>query len=324
VRATTLSPEGYENSLYWDAQTTLSSRWTIEAGLRMDLQIYDDTGDDEQWSPRFSTLYTLSPRTKFRASWGRFFQSQGINELQLEDGIEQFYPAQRTDQTIVSVEHLLDVGLDIRVEAYRKKYRYVSPRFENIFDPLALFPEAEFDRIRIDPDSTRAEGLEILLQMRPRNGWSGWLSYTWAQVNDRIDGVDIARSWDQRHALTLGVTWASGPWTATLIDSFHSGWPTTQLALIQQSEGRTALDLSARNSSRFEPYNSLDMRVTRTFLMSRGALDVFAEVTNALSRKNPCCVEYTITQGADGAPSYERKVKSWLPTVPSLGVLWRY
>ncbi|MBL8268532.1 TonB-dependent receptor plug domain-containing protein [Steroidobacter sp.] len=323
-RATSASPGGYENSAYWDSQTTLSSRWTIEAGLRVDLQTYDGTGDDEQWSPRFSALYTLSPRTKFRASWGRFFQSQGINELQVEDGVDQFYPAQHADHTIVSVEHLLDVGLDIRVEAYRKQYRHVSPRFENVFDPLALFPEAEFDRIRIDPDSARAEGVEILLQMRPRNSWSGWLSYTWAQVDDRIGGADVARGWDQRHALTLGVTWASGPWTATLVNSFHSGWPTTQLAVTSQAGGGPTMDLSARNSTRFDNYNSLDIRVTRTFLLSRGALDVFAEVTNALSRKNPCCVEYTIAQNEDGTPNYVREVNSWLPPVPSLGVLWRY
>ncbi len=33
-----------------------------------------------------------------------------------------------------------------------KDYRHINPRFENIFDPLVLLPEAEFDRVRIAPE----------------------------------------------------------------------------------------------------------------------------------------------------------------------------
>lgn len=323
TRRASPAPQGYENSAYWDMRTKLGSRWTIEAGMRVDVQTYDGSDDGEQWSPRISALYLLTPRTKLRAGWGRFYQSQGINELQVEDGVSQFYPAQHADHAIVSLEHAFDRGFDLRVEAYRKYYRRIHPRFENMLDPLVLFPEAEFDRVMVDARSARAEGVEVLLQMRPMGTWSGWLSYTWSRVTDRIGNVDVPRSWDQRHAVNLGVTWASGPWTATLINSFHSGWPTTLLTTDPQS-GVPSIELSARNRDRFDAFNSLDLRVTRTFLMPRGALDVFVEVSNAFSRENPCCVEYNVTQNTDGSLSYDREVSSWLPLVPSVGVLWRY
>ena len=322
-RTASPSPEGYENSAYWDARATLNKRWTLEAGLRVDVQTYDGSDDGEQLSPRVSVLYSLSPRTKLRAGWGRFYQSQGINELQVEDGISQFYPAQHADHAIASLEHAFDAGFDLRVEAYRKYYRRIHPRFENLFDSLVLFPEAEFDRVLVDAHSARAEGVEMLLQLRPVGAWSGWLSYTWSQATDRIDNVDVPRSWDQRHAINLGVTWASGPWTATLVNSFHSGWPTSILGVDPQT-GEPRVDLSQRNRSRFGDYNSLDLRLTRTFVLSRGALDVFAELSNATSRDNPCCVEYTVTRAADGSLTYQRDVDSWLPLVPSVGVLWRY
>lgn len=323
TRRASPAPQGYENSAYWDMHATLGQLWTIEAGMRVDVQTYDGTDDGEQWSPRLSVLYQLSPATKLRAGWGRFYQSQGINELQVEDGISQFYPAQHADHAIMSVEHAFDRGFDLRVEAYRKYYRRIHPRFENALDPLVLFPEAEFDRVMIDAHSARAEGVEVLMQMRPRGPWSGWLSYTWSQATDRIGDTDVPRSWDQRHAINLGVTWASGPWTATLINSYHSGWPTTSLSFDPQT-GVPNLDLSARNRSRLADFNSLDMRLTRTFLMPRGALDVFAELSNALSRENECCVEYGVRQNEDGSVSYDRDVDSWLPLVPSVGVLWRY
>lgn len=323
TRRVSPAPQGYENSAYWDIRTALGRRWIVETGMRVDVQTYDGTDDGEQLSPRVSMLYQWSPATKVRAGWGRFFQSQGINELQVEDGVAQFYPAQHADHAILSVEHAFDDGFDVRVEAYRKYYRRIHPRFENMLDPLVLFPEAEFDRVLVDARSARAEGIEVLMQMRPRGPWSGFLSYTWSQVTDRIDNADVPRSWDQRHAVNLGVTWASGPWTATLVNSYHSGWPTTKLA-IDPATGVPSIDLSARNRSRLEDFNSLDMRLTRTFLMPRGALDVFFELTNATQHDNPCCVEYKPRQHADGSISYERDYSSWLPLIPSAGVLWRY
>lgn len=322
-RTASPSPEGSENSAYWDARTTLGDRWTVEAGMRLDVQTYGGTDDGEQWSPRLSVLYSLSSGTKLRAGWGRFFQSQGINELQVEDGVDQFHPAQHADHAIVSLDHAFSAGFDLRIEAYRKYYRRIHPRFENLLDPLVLFPEAEFDRVMVDAHSARAEGVEILMQMQPRGPWSGWLSYTWSQVHDRIGNTDVPRSWDQRHAVNLGLTWARGPWTATLVNSFHSGWPTTDLTIDPQT-GAARIDVEQRNRSRFAAYNSLDFRVTRTFIMPRGALDVFAEASNALSRENPCCVEYEVTTNADGSLNYIREVDSWLPLVPSVGVLWRY
>lgn len=323
TRTASPSPEGYENSAYWDVRASFARRWTVEAGMRVDVQTYDGSDDGEQWSPRVSLLYSLSADTKLRAGWGRFYQSHGINELQVEDGIAQFYPAQHADHAIVSFEHAFDAGFDLRVEAYRKYYRSIHPRYENLFDPLVLFPEAELDRVRIDARSARAEGIEVLMQLRPIGAWSGWLSYTWSQATDRIGNADVARSWDQRHAINLGVTWASGPWTATLVNSFHSGWPTSTLGVDPQT-GEPRIDLSERNRSRHADYNSLDLRLTRTFILPRGALDVFVEASNAASRENQCCVEYEVTRNADGSLNLRREIDSWLPIVPSAGVLWRY
>jgi outer membrane receptor protein involved in Fe transport len=324
TRTASPDPAGYESSAYWDGRANLGERWSVQAGMRIDTQTYDGSDDGEQWSPRLSLLYKLAPHTQLRASWGRFFQSQGINELQVEDGVERFQPAQHADHAILSLDHAFDGGFDLRVEAYRKYYRKVNARFENLFDPLVLFPEAEFDRVMIDPQSARAEGFETLLRMRPRGSWSGWLSYAWSRSRDRIDGAEVPRSWDQTHAANLGIVWAKGPWTATLANSFHTGWPTTQLQVIDDANGDPQMVMSRRNRSRFTYYNTLDFRVTRTFALPRGVLDVFIEANNALSRENPCCVEYDFTQNLDGSVTYVRDVDPWLPLVPSIGVLWRY
>ena len=318
------SPQGYETSGYWDVRAQLNERWAVQGGARIDTQTYDGSDDGEQWSPRLSVLYTVSPQTHLRASIGRFVQFQGINELQVEDGVDTFYPAQHANHAILSVDHAFASGLDLRVEAFRKDYRRINPRFENLFDPLVLLPEAEFDRVRIAPDSARATGLEMMLRLRPHGSWSGWLSYSWSRAEDRIDGADVPRSWDQRHAVNLGIVWSKGPWNATLSNSFHSGWPTTVLEVSGAESGNPQLVLSRRNRASLSNYNTLDFRVTRTFALSHGALDVFVEVNNALSRENECCTHYDVTQNPDGSLIYSRERDSWLPLVPSAGVLWRY
>lgn len=322
-RRLTPQPEGFETLGYWDVRADLAERWTVQGGLRVDTQTYDGSDDGEQWSPRLSALYELGADTHVRASWGRFYQAQGINELQVEDGVDRFYPVQFADHFIVGFDHAFAAGVDLRVEAYRKRYRRLNPRFENLFDPLVLFPEAEYDRVMIDPESARAYGVETLMRLRPRGSWSGWLSYTWSRVADRVAGRDVLRSWDQRHAINIGVVWSQGPWTAAVANSYHTGWPTTALALDPASP-TPQVSSAARNRNRFAAFNSLDLRVTRVFALSHGALDVFVEVTNATQRENPCCIQYQPRAGANGTTVYTRDLDSWLPLVPSVGVLWRY
>lgn len=324
-RAVSLHPDGYELSAYWDSRFELNRLWTLQAGLRVDTQTYDGSDDAEQWSPRLSVLYNAGARTRLRASWGRFHQSQGINELQVEDGIDRFYPAQQADHSIFSLEHGFGAGLDLRLELYHKRYRKVSPRFENLFDPLSLLPEMEFDRVMLAPASARADGIELLLNWQPLDSWSGWFGYSWSRAQDRIDGRNVYRSWDQRHAMSVGIAWTRGPWAVTLADVYHTGWPTTQLSLAAApGPGAAPVVIGPRNALRYADFNSLDFRITRTFTLSRGQLDVFLEASNLLSRANPCCTEYSTVENAAGEWLLDRKIDNWLPLVPAMGVLWRY
>jgi len=324
-RRVKLSPQGAELSAYWDSRWQLGPAWTAQLGLRVDTQTYDHSGDAEQWSPRLAVRYDVAADTRLRASWGLFYQSQGIDELQVEDGVQRFSPAQRAEHRIVSLEHSFDATFDLRLEAYQKRYTRVSPHFENMFDPLVLLPEVEFDRVKVAPDSARAEGVELLLNWRPSPAWSGWFSYTWSRVQDRIDSHDVYRSWDQRQAISAGLAWTHGPWSATLANVYHTGWPTTELELSSvPTPGQAPLIVGPRNAARYQPFNSLDLRVTRVFILPRGQLEAFVEVTNALSRDNPCCTDYSLSRDAEGNPVLTREVSNWLPLVPSVGVLWRY
>jgi len=321
-RASAPQPQGFESALYWDGRMQWGKRFTAEAGLRFDQQTYDASDDAAQWSPRVGVLYDVGVATRLRASWGRFFQPQSINELQVEDGRDRFYAAEQADHSIVSIEQRFAFALDLRIEVYRKDYRRINPRYENQFDPLVLLPELEFDRVAIAPHSARAEGVEALLRFKPPSAWSGWLGYTWSRVRDHVADRDIPRTWDQQHAATLGLVWAKGPWSIAVTDTFHTGWPTTTLSVTATTPQRVVV--GERNGQRLGNYNSLDARIARSFAFTRGVLEVYAEASNLTARDNPCCVQYSAGQDPDGSLRVREDVNNWLPLVPSAGVLWRY
>ena len=321
TRALSARPAGSHVALYATSRVQLGARLTVEAGLRWDDQSYNTATDpDHQFGPRLNLVYEWDDATRLRLALGRYQQFQDIHELEVEDGVDAFQRPQRADQAIVALERDLSPFLSLRVEAYQKRYARLRPRFENQFDPLDWLPEIAPDRIAIAPTSARAEGLEALLTLRNAGPWSGWLGYARSRATDRVDGSDVPRSWDQPHAVTAGVNWADHRWNLTLAALWRSGWPTTALSLA--ADGTVVA--GPRNGARLPSYATLDLRASRRFDVARGELTAYLEVTNATSRRNPCCVNWSVAAGADGGPTLVTDYDHWLPLVPSLGVLWKF
>ncbi len=327
-RTLTASPDGASYALYVADKWQLTPKTIVEWGLRWDDQTYTNLSSDSQLSPRVSVLYRWRPDTDLRFSWGRYHQSQGIQELQVEDGVTTFWPAQRADHLIAGLQHRLTDAIGLRVEVFHKDMRDVRPRFENLFDPLALIPELQPDRVRLEPSSAQASGLEISLDGE-HGPWSWWSSYTLSETTDRIDGRDEYRSWDQRHAIQAGVSWADNGWNIAMAAGAHTGWPTTALALEQagvDAGGEPIFEAvpGPRNVSRHPSFSSIDFRVSRTFDVRRGSLTAFVEVSNVVNRRNTCCIDYDVEEDDDGNTVLESSSDYWLPLLPAIGILWEF
>ena len=322
-------PEGAAYALYFSDRWKLSDRAMVEWGLRWDDQTYTDLPSDAQLSPRLSLLRALGDNTEFRLSWGRYHQSQEINELQIEDGIDFFWPAQRADHVIAGIRHTLNNRLSTRVELFHKEIKDVRPRFENLFDPLSLIPEVQPDRVRLDPGSATSRGVEVSLDWS--NGpLSWWATYVLSEATDRIDGRDELRSWDQRHAFQGGIGWGNEKWDVSVAASVHSGWPLTELTLVEDGvdedgEIEYVAVPGPRNVGRHATFASLDFRVSRTWKLQRGSLMAFFEVSNLTNRRNPCCLDFDFEEDEDtGEDVFERGIDYWTPLLPAIGVLWEF
>lgn len=324
-----VSPQGSSYALYFSDRWKLGAGTLLEWGIRWDDQTYTTAASDAQLSPRLNVMRSLGERTELRLAWGRYHQAQEINELQVEDGITRFWPAQRADHLILGVKRLIRDHFALRVELFEKDIRDVQPRFENLFDPLGLIPEVQPDRVRLDPSSARARGLEVTLD-RNNGPLRWWMSYTLSEATDRIDGRRELRSWDQRHAFVGGLDYKGDRWDFAVAASVHSGWPLTELSLLEtgvddDGEPEYLAVPGARNATRHDLFASLDLRIARKWQFPDSSLTAFLEISNALNRRNPCCLDWDLEEDElSGEVSLERGKDYWMPLLPAIGILWEF
>jgi outer membrane cobalamin receptor len=290
--------------------------------LRWDKRFLDD---DHKISPRVHLLYLPRERTSLRLSWGNYYQSPQLNDLQVEDGVRTFYLPQHAEQWLLCVEQRFPAGLLARIEAYDKRLHSVRPRYENLYDPVELFPESRDDRVLIDPQRGRASGIELLVRREGKARLNWWASYTLARAEDEIDGVDIPRAWDQRHAVGFGIDARLGAaWNVSLAGNYHSGWPTTSQVAVRQPDGSLALVPQRLRNARLPDYYRIDGRASRLFATRYGTAAVTAEVENLTGHANICCVDYSDVGPLREGETAEPEKHYWPRIIPFLSVRWNF
>ena len=111
----------------------------------------------------------------------------------------------------------------------------------------------------------------------------------------------MPRSWDQPHFVSAGAAHRGPKWEFSVAATWHSGWPTTAVAL-RTLEPFPLVDVGPRNDERLGSYARIDARAARKFRFgSRQQLTVYFEISNVANRLNDCCMEYQIEdeEGSD-------------------------
>jgi len=315
--------DGQSYAAFASTLVDVSKRVSIDLALRWDAQRFGPAFSDDQISPRVSAQYQYDPDTTFRLSWGRMAQTQRPDELQVQDGDPRFHAAQRSTQTVLSLERKLEPMALLRVEAYDKRITDPTPIFENLLDPFALFPELEPDRVRVAPDSSHVHGAELSLRWQLANNWSGWMSYSWSQAADRLGPVRALRTWDQKHTVTSGLVWQPGAWQFSGNVNWHSGWRRNALVQTGVANGAASgVELEPRNGSAWNNYFSLDLRTEWVRALPKGALHVYGEIDNLTNHANDCCVAYSV-QPSGSLAALSARDSTWLPRLYLLGVTWQ-
>lgn len=301
---------------------------TVELGARYDRHTLTE---DTLLSPRVNVAWRPSEASVVRFAWGHFYQSHRPYELGVEDGITRFSPAERSEHWVLGIERLLGrrdrspLGA-LRIEAYRRDIDDPRPRSENLFEPFNNFPEVEHDRVRISPESSRAQGIEVVLRGALGRATDWWVNYALAEATDHLHGREIPRQIDQRHTLNLYLSTRLGAqWNLSLAWRFHTGWPTTPVTLeareSEEGEAELVPVLGRLGSERLPSYHRMDLRLSRDWHREKGRLAFFVDLQNLYNRRNVSGFDVSLDEDED-ALSIQRELSPGL--LPSLGISWEF
>jgi len=319
---THIRPHELSAAIYASDRIPVSDSVVAEVGLRWDHQ---SLRGESQLSPRMNLLWNITANSDLRVGWGRFYQSQRLNELQVEDGVTQFAAPELAEHRTASFEHRFNDGLALRIEAFDKPMSDVRVHFENAVNPIDVFPEAQDDRVRVAPSRSRASGIELRLARNTSERAAWWISYTRSRASDTIDGRNVPRSWDQPNAASGGFSiQLPNDWSTSLTGAYHTGWPTTPTIATSTTHGLDVV-LGPRNSARLSSWFRLDGRISRSFRTQRGELSASLDILNLTNHENVCCVSDSVPYvRSDGTLGVTREERALVPFFPSLSARWRF
>ncbi len=327
ARRADLEVGGESYGSYVSARLQLIPRVTGEFGVRADRQTYAGFSQSEI-SPRASLRFEVTDASTLRLGWGRYFQPQQPDELQVEDGNQSFARAEDAEHRVAAWDVKMATGMTFRTELFDKRYGNLRTRYENQFDPFEVVPEARPDRIAVRPDASRASGAEVSIASAPDRAVSWRLAYGYLEALDSFGNDRQPRSWDQTHSVTGSLNLALKSWNLNLFGAYHTGWPRTPLD-VEVSSGPTGIIetpvIGERNALRYPAYVRLDMRLSRNRRLANGELGYFFEVYNVLDRHNRCCIgDVDLIENPDGTLGTRVNYDDWLPRLPSIGIHWTF
>lgn len=251
---------GLPDELFSSRTTTRAGAWLqdhwlasaaveVEAGVRLDR---GGLAGDLQLSPRVTTTWRSTPRSRLRAAIGRYTQSPGYEkQVQSDYVLDLTTPglSPRSEEAIqasLGLEHEMGVTGLVRFEGYYKRFDdLLIGRLES--EPVRQarlarydFPAEYTSSIPTDPIITtvpgnegrgRAYGFDLFVSRTTAPADArlrGWASYTWGRAEREAYGRRYPFEYDRRHALSAVVSYRlSRKWEVATTVRLASGFPRT-------------------------------------------------------------------------------------------------
>ncbi len=337
----------------------VTDRFTVEPGLRLD---WSTLNGRATLSPRFAASWDVGAGVQARAAGGLYTQSPGWEKLVSSDYLldlnaigDLFH--ERAVHAVAGLEKELTGGTRLRVEGYWKRFNdLLVGRLETEAERMRRLADYDFPaelagsvprdaRITINPVNEGAgvaRGLDVYLErLDPAARVAGWVSYSYGRAERETYGQRYPFEYDRPHALNVvGRIGITESWSLAATGRLASGFPYTpavgvRVAAVEDDHGRLvpeadddgnlayAADLGGLDNlqrARLPLYARLDLRLT----YRRGRWSAYAEVINALNRKNGVAIETEVVANPGGVPTVEEIPSFGFPRVPTVGVRVRF
>ena len=287
------------------SKNLVDDRLILSLGVRMDGNTFSSNMEKawEQFSPRFSARFRLTPRLNLNFSTGIFYQLPPYTVLGYRDtdsgaleNLDLTYI--KNQQLVAGFSFLTEKNTKISIEGYYKAYdQYPFLTRDSI--SLANLG-GDFGVVGNEPavstNKGRTYGVELLLQQRLYKGFYGIFAYTlgWSEFQDKENNY-VPSAWDNRHIIsaTAGKKFKKD-WELGLRWLFTSGAPYTP-ANIQLSSLKEVWDVrkaevpnyNLLNTERIDPFHQLDLRIDKKWFYKKWSLNLYLDIQNTYGYQVP-------------------------------------
>lgn len=281
-----------ENGLFVNNSNTISSRLSIDYGLR--LSIYNILGGDTyniyenglltdsivlgsgefgktylNLEPRFAMSYVLTVESSIKAGYARNTQhlhllSNSTSSTPTDQWIGNSYNIKPEISDQVSLgyfRNLADNKYEFSAETY---YKYMQNQVD--------YKDGADINTSLDVESEllfgigRAYGLELLLKKKTGK-LTGWIGYTLSRTERKIDGINnnnwYAARQDRTHDLSIVTSYQLTPkWSLSGLFVYNTGNAVTFPSGKYSIENNTIFYYTERNGYRMPAYHRLDLSAT--------------------------------------------------------------
>lgn len=323
------------------ARAFFNNRLRATFGLRFDLNSFTEKGNNplETLSPRLALSYAVTEKIAINASVGTYsklppytilgFQTEGVDNKSA-----RYIQA---THLVLGGEYRVSDSWIVTLEGFYKIYdRYpVSVRdsvsLANLGGNFGVLGNEKIESV----GKGRAYGLELFTQKMLSKRLYGTASYT--LYYSEFTGFDVTKyirsSWDNRHLASLTGGYLIGKkktWEIAAKWRFLGPAPYTpfnESASIQNYivRGEGVLDYSRINTLQSKSFSQIDLRIDKKWFFKKWSLNLFLDIQNLLSTKNPGTPNFTLKRD----PATEQFVVPYVAQIvglesgnliPSLGV----
>ncbi len=299
IRDDTLSVLNRDNTgilttLYAQDNWKVTPKLEVNAGIRANY--YDVTGE-MYFEPRLSFKYAATDHFSLKGATGKFnqFVNRVINE-NVTEGSRDFWLI--ADNDLVDVQsswhYILGGSLENEMLLFDVETYYKTLEGLSEFSLRYRRNNIELDQLFFS-GSGHAKGIEFLLQKK-QGEFTGWLTYTLAQVEHQFDGLNEGNPFpalhDQTHEFKAVLNWEPHPrWRFSTTWVYGSGKPYTapesqyQIDLLDGREF-TYISVGEKNGERLPAYHRMDVAAHYLFEIGNVKMDAGFSIFNLYNRTN--------------------------------------
>ncbi|MCF7902405.1 MAG: TonB-dependent receptor [Candidatus Marinimicrobia bacterium] len=303
---------GVKGAAFSELRWTLTERFQVNAGLRMDYYSFLD--QPTYIAPRLTMEYALSNRLTTNFSIGEYYQSP--SNVWLNNPANSQLKALRNTMTIAGWDYLLRDDLKLSMEGYHKVYRDLATgTIPGVNDYLVITnagtgyggSEDDFQSFgytqQVSIGTGRAYGAEILLQKKFSiipSYYQVSLSYGKSEYTAG-NGKTYPGQWDQRWILNLSGGYKfNRNWELSAKYRFYTGVPYTPVYKPEENPinpGEISNLPTEYLSARLDAGQQTDIRLDRYFYLSKWTAILYIDIQNVFDSRSQVRPSYDFRTG---------------------------